>query len=118
QEVLRAIASGKKVALICDAGTPGLSDPGTELVQAALREGLRVSSLPGPSAAVAALVASGLPTDAFFFIGFLPRRPARAKRRLQEAAANAATVVLYESPYRTRHTVEWIRDLFGSDTPV
>ena len=118
RDLVRALHSGKKVALVCDAGTPGLSDPGTELVQAAIKEGLAVCSLPGPCAAITGLVASGLPTDRFFFIGFLPRRPARAKRRLNESAATGATVVLYESPFRTRQTVEWIRDGIGGDTPV
>jgi 16S rRNA (cytidine1402-2'-O)-methyltransferase len=116
RSLIFALQEGKKVALVCDAGTPGLSDPGTELVQAVLTEKLSVCSLPGPCAAITALVGSGLPTDAFFFIGFLPRRPARAKRRLQEAAASGATVVLYESPYRTRSTVEWVRDLLGAGT--
>lgn len=114
-EVLRA---GKRVALVCDAGTPGLSDPGTPLVQAALAEGIAVESLPGPCAAITALVGSGLPTDRFFFIGFLPRRPSRAKRLIQQAATTESTVVIYESPFRTLDTIQWIRDLLGGSTKV
>jgi 16S rRNA (cytidine1402-2'-O)-methyltransferase len=118
QRLIDALHGGEKVALVCDAGTPGLSDPGTDLVQAVLKQGLPVVSLPGPCAAITALVASGLPTDRFFFIGFLPRRPSRAKRMIQQAATTGATVVIYESPYRTRDTVEWIRDLLSPGTSV
>jgi 16S rRNA (cytidine1402-2'-O)-methyltransferase len=118
RQILSALESGKKVALVTDAGTPGLSDPGTALVQAALEQGIAVSSLPGPCAAVTALVASGLPTDRFFFIGFLPRRPARARRLLSQALALESTVVLYESPFRTRDTVSLIVETAGAEAPV
>src|SRR4051812_45353978 len=118
RQLLEALEEGKRVALVCDAGTPGLSDPGTALVQAALKEGRGVVSLPGPCAAVTALVASGLPTDRFFFIGFLPRRPARARRVIEQALATGATIVIYESPFRTRETVEMIEALAGPETPV
>ncbi len=117
-EVIRALESGKRVALVSDAGTPGLSDPGTMLVQAALEANLPVISLPGPCAAITALVGSGLPTDRFFFIGFLPRRPARAKRVITQAMASEGTVVIYESPYRTAGTLRWIEEIAGRDTPV
>ncbi len=117
-EFIRELRAGKRVALITDAGTPGLSDPGTPLVQAAVKEGLPVVSLPGACAAITALVGSGLPTERFFFIGFLPRRPSRAKRALTEAAGTGATVVVYESPYRTAETVGWIADTAGPETPV
>ena len=117
-EVLRALESGKRVALVSDAGTPGLSDPGTPLVQAAIAAKISVVTLPGPCAAIAALVGSGLPTDRFFFIGFLPRRPARAKRVLAEAAATGATVVIYESPYRAAETAGWIEETAGPDAPL
>jgi 16S rRNA (cytidine1402-2'-O)-methyltransferase len=117
-EVIRALEAGKRVALASDAGTPGLSDPGTPLVQAAIQAGIPVMSLPGPCAAITALVGSGLPTDRFFFIGFLPRRPARAKRVLALALASDASVVIYESPFRTAETVKWIEELAGPDIPV
>jgi 16S rRNA (cytidine1402-2'-O)-methyltransferase len=118
RQLLEALKGGKRVALVSDAGTPGLSDPGTFLVQAALEASIPVVPLPGPCAAITALVGSGLPTDRFFFIGFLPRRTARAKRLLEQAAANEATVVIYESPYRTRETVRLIESTLGADTPV
>jgi len=118
QHIVRALEEGKKVALVCDAGTPGLSDPGTELVQEALQAGITVVSLPGPCAAITALVASGLPTDRFFFIGFLPRRPSRAKRMLEKALALESTVVVYESPFRTVDTLELVQGLTGPETPV
>ncbi len=117
-ELLRELQLGKRVAIISDAGTPGLSDPGTPLVQAVVKAGLTVISLPGPCAAITALVGSGLPTDRFFFIGFLPRRPSRAKKALQEAVQTGSTVVLYESPYRAAETIGLIADLAGSNTPV
>jgi len=117
-QVIHALQGNKQVALVTDAGTPGLSDPGTPLVQAAIQAQIPVISLPGPCAAVTALVASGLPTDRFFFIGFLPRRPARAKRALSQAAATEATVVIYESPYRTAETLGWIEEIAGPETPA
>ncbi len=117
-EVIRALESGKRVALVSDAGTPGLSDPGTPLVQAAIAAKIPVMSLPGPCAAITALVGSGLPTDRFFFIGFLPRRPARAKRVITLALASEGTIVIYESPYRTAETLGWIEQIAGPDIPV
>ncbi len=118
EELLRELQAHKRVALISDAGTPGLSDPGTPLVQAAIQAGLPVVSLPGPCAAITALVGSGLPTERFFFIGFLPRRPSRAKRVLKEASGTGATVVVYESPYRAAETIGWIEEVAGPDAPV
>jgi len=109
---------GKRIALVCDAGTPALSDPGEVLVRQAIEAGIPVESLPGPCAAVTALVASGLPTDRFFFIGFLPRRTARARRALEQAASAGATVVVYESPYRTLDTLELIETVAGPQAPV
>lgn len=117
-QLLNALESGKSVALVTDAGSPGVSDPGTALVQAALEAGVPVISLPGPCAAITALVASGLPTDRFFFIGFLPRRAARAKRLLAQAAAAECTVVIYESPFRTLETLQWIEAVAGPEAPV
>lgn len=118
RDLISQLEQGKKVAVVSDAGTPGISDPGTELVRGALEAGVPVIALPGPCAAVTALSASGLPTDRFFFIGFLPRRTARARRALVEAAATGATVVIYESPYRTLETLELIQEAAGPQTPV
>jgi 16S rRNA (cytidine1402-2'-O)-methyltransferase len=118
EQLMEALLSHKQVALVSDAGTPGLSDPGTPLVQAAIKANLTVVSLPGPCAAITGLVASGLPTDRLFFIGFLPRRPARAKRVLTRALGTEATVAIYESPYRTAETLRWIEEIAGPETPV
>jgi 16S rRNA (cytidine1402-2'-O)-methyltransferase len=118
RDLVRQISEGRKVAMVSDAGTPGLSDPGTLLVQAALEAGLPVVSLPGPCAAITALVASGLPTDQFFFIGFLPRRPARAKRVLQKGLATQSTLVIYESPFRAAETLERLVDLGAGIRPA
>ena len=118
RQLLDALQARKRVALVCDAGTPGLSDPGTHLVRSAIDAGIPVVSLPGPCAAITALVGSGLPTDRFFFIGFLPRRTARAKRALERAASTGATVIVYESPYRTAETVAMIAEIAGADAPT
>ena len=118
RQLIDALDSGKAVALVCDAGTPGISDPGTYLVQAALEARVPVVSLPGPCAAVASLVASGLPTDRFFFIGFLPRRTARAKRALAQALTAQGTVIVYESPFRALDTLELVEAVAGPDAPV
>jgi 16S rRNA (cytidine1402-2'-O)-methyltransferase len=118
RRLLEALDSGKSVALVCDAGTPGLSDPGTELIQAAIGAGIPVISLPGPCAAITALVASGLPTDRFFFIGFLPRRTARARRILSRAVALESTLVIYESPYRTMDTLQLLEEIAGPDAAI
>jgi len=116
--LIYALEGGKQVALVSDAGTPGLSDPGTPLVQAAIKANIPVISLPGPCAAITGLVASGLPTDRLFFIGFLPRRAARAKRVLALAMGTESTVAIYESPYRTAETLGWIEEVAGPETPV
>lgn len=99
-EILSALASGGRIALISDAGTPLVSDPGFKLVQAALDAGHTVTSVPGPSAGLAALTQSGLPTDTFLFAGFLPPKQMQRRTRLQELAATPATILLYEAPSR------------------
>jgi 16S rRNA (cytidine1402-2'-O)-methyltransferase len=103
-EVVARIASGSVVALVSDAGTPGVSDPGAHLVDACLEAGLAVDVLPGASAIVTALVASGLPTRAFYFGGFLPRKAGDIRRALEKLAFLDATLVFYESPRRTAAT--------------
>lgn len=92
---------GWDVALVSDAGTPALSDPGEALVAAAIAAGHRVSPIPGPNAAIGALVASGLPTRGFTFLGFLPKRPGQRRRAIEALLAEGRTLVVYESPYRT-----------------
>lgn len=102
------------VALVSDAGTPGLSDPGYELVRAALGAGHAVSPLPGPAAALAALVASGLPTDAFVYLGFLPRKDAERKMLLLSLAHEPRTLVAYEAPHRLLETLAAIEATLGN----
>lgn len=118
RQLLNALQSGKAVALVSDAGTPGLSDPGTLLVQAAIENQIAVVSLPGPCAAITALVGSGLPTGRVFFIGFLPRRKARAKRALGQGLATQSTVVIYESPFRVVSTLQLIQEIAGPRVAV
>lgn len=99
-ELLARIAQGQDVALVSDAGTPTISDPGFALVRAAHERGLNVCPIPGPSALVAALSVSGLPTDEFHFAGFLPRTQSARRTRLRELKALSATLIFYESPHR------------------
>ena len=98
--ILEALRAGRDVALVSDAGTPGVSDPGYRLVRDARAAGIPVVPVPGPSAGVAALSVSGLPTDRFLFVGFLPPKAAARKRALEELATARETLVVYESPVR------------------
>ena len=98
--ILEALRSGRDVALVSDAGTPGISDPGYRLVREARGGGLPVVPVPGPSAAIAALSVSGLPTDRFLFVGFLPPRATARRRALEALASERPTLVFYESPVR------------------
>ncbi len=99
-ELGRLLAEGKNIALVSDAGTPLISDPGFRIVNAAAERGINVVPVPGATAFVAALAASGLPTDQFFFAGFLPARTAARRARLEELRASPATLVFYEAPHR------------------
>jgi 16S rRNA (cytidine1402-2'-O)-methyltransferase len=116
-EVLAALAVGD-VALVSDAGTPALSDPGQELVRAALASGHRVVPVPGPAAAIAALVASGLPTDQFTFLGFLPRRPADRRAALAGVRDLPHTLVLYEAPHRLLASLDDLLAALGDRSAV
>jgi 16S rRNA (cytidine1402-2'-O)-methyltransferase len=111
--ILSALRSGRDVALVSDAGTPGLSDPGYRLVREARKEGLAVRPVPGPSAAVAAVSVSGLPTDRFLFVGFLPSRPGPRRRALRDLAEMAATLVFFESPVRVLAALGDMIDVLG-----
>jgi 16S rRNA (cytidine1402-2'-O)-methyltransferase len=104
------ISRGETVALVSDAGTPGISDPGAHLVDACVEAGLDVEVLPGPSAIITALVASGLPTYAFYFGGFLPRKAGPRARKLEQLAELDATLIFYESPARTAATLASIAE--------
>src|SRR5512139_2334544 len=98
--LLRRLRDGRNVALVSDAGTPAISDPGYELVRDAVASGIPVEVIPGPSALISALVVSGLPTDRFAFEGFLPNRPARRRKALSVLAGETRTMIFYESPQR------------------
>jgi 16S rRNA (cytidine1402-2'-O)-methyltransferase len=113
-QVLDVIRKGDDVALVSDAGTPGISDPGYRLVRDARAEGLAVVPIPGPSAAVAALSVSGLPTDRFLFVGFLPPRSGARRAALAELAGARETLVLYESPVRVLASLEDMRQILGN----
>ena len=112
EEILERLRRGEKVALVTDAGTPGISDPGARVVAAALAAGLRVEAVPGPCALVAALTASGLPTDEFHFVGFLPHKSGQRRRQLGGLRTVPGTLVFYESPYRIIKLLEELAGLY------
>jgi 16S rRNA (cytidine1402-2'-O)-methyltransferase len=112
-ELADRVAAGLRLALVSDAGMPAVSDPGYQLVAACLARGVAVEVVPGPSAALAALVVSGLPTDRFCFEGFLPRRPGPRDRRLHELAAEPRTMVFFEAPHRVLATLDAMAAAFG-----
>jgi len=112
-EFIKKLNRGDDLALVSDAGTPGVSDPLFHLVQLAIENEIRVESLPGPSALLAALTVSGLPMDRFLFEGFLPRKK-RRKQTLETLAGQPTSVVLFESPHRIDKTLRDLREVFGN----
>lgn len=112
-EVVRRIEQGERVAVVTDAGMPGISDPGERLVSAVVRAGLTVEVVPGPSAGVAALVGSGLPTGRYVFEGFLPRKAGARTERLTELVDERRTLVFYEAPHRIAKTLADLARVFG-----
>ena len=112
-EIIALLREGKSVALVSDAGTPAISDPGFELVRAVAATGMNVVAVPGPCAAIAALSIGALPTDRFCFEGFLPTRGAARLTRLKSLATEPRTLVIYESPHRVRETLEDCVTAFG-----
>lgn len=116
-ELLARMQSGDSVAIVSEAGTPSISDPGYRLVQAAIDAGIDVEPIPGPSALLAALVVSGLPTDAFVFDGFLPRRGAERRRRLEALRDEPRTLVFFEAPHRLDACIGDVLDVLG-DRPA
>jgi 16S rRNA (cytidine1402-2'-O)-methyltransferase len=117
-EVIATLDEGGEVALVSDAGTPGISDPGARLVRAAIDAGHDVSAVPGPSAATMALTISGLRTDRFVFEGFLPRKGSERTERLADIAAERRTTVVYEAPHRIERTMADLRTACGDDRPA
>jgi 16S rRNA (cytidine1402-2'-O)-methyltransferase len=112
EEILERLKRGEKIALVTDAGSPGISDPGERVVRAARAAGLRVETVPGPCALIAALTASGLPTDEFHFIGFLPHKSGQRRKQLEALRDFAGTLVLYESPYRIEKLLTELAETF------
>ena len=116
-EIMRHIAEGKSVALVSNAGTPGISDPGFSLVQRAIRAGVPVTMIPGPTAFVMALVLSGLPAHSFIFRGFPPRKSGKRRRFLEEDKDSPYTLIFYESPYRLKAFLKDALEVLG-DRPA
>lgn len=115
EDVLAVLGDGGDVAVVTDAGTPGISDPGERLVRAAIDAGHTVSAIPGPAAVIVALTLSGLPTDRFVFEGFLPRTGRDRAQRLAGIADETRTIVLYEAPHRIERTLADLADALGGD---
>jgi 16S rRNA (cytidine1402-2'-O)-methyltransferase len=111
QQLLERLRHGERIALVTDAGSPGISDPGERIVREALRAGFRVEPVPGPSALIAALTASGLPTEEFHFVGFLPHKSGQRRTKLEALKAIPGTLVLYESPFRIEKLLTELRDV-------
>ncbi len=118
EAVARRLAAGADVALVTDAGMPGISDPGTQVVRAALGVGATVVPVPGPSALSTAVAASGLAAHPLHFIGFLPRKGGERRRRIEEAGRWPGAVVLFESPHRVGDTLTELADAWGADRPA
>lgn len=117
ERYVKRLQQGQTIALVSDAGTPGISDPGFLLIRAAVQGGVEVITLPGATAFVPALVNSGLPCDSFYFEGFLPPKKGR-QTKLERIAASTKTVVLYESPHKIEKTLAQIVDFCGAERPV
>lgn len=117
-KILNLLINGKDVALVSDGGTPAISDPGFKLIRACLEQGIQVVALPGASAVISALVTSGLPTDKFFFLGFLPKKPGNRKTLLEQVK-HASTIIkttyiVFESPHRLSQTLESMKEVLGN----
>lgn len=117
-EIVKKIKEGINVALISDSGTPGISDPGSVLISECIKEGVSLTSIPGPSACITALVLSGKPTHKFVFEGFLSNKCARRRKQLEKFKEEEKTVVIYESPHRIISFLEDFLDIFGDKEVV
>ena len=112
EELIERLRRGEKIALVTDAGSPGISDPGERVVKAALAAGFRVEPVPGACALVAALTAGGLPTDEFHFVGFLPHKSGQRRNKLESLKTVAGTLIFYESPYRIEKLLGELAEVF------
>ncbi|WP_392478026.1 16S rRNA (cytidine(1402)-2'-O)-methyltransferase [Nostoc sp. C110] len=117
-ELLEHLVNNKAIALVTDAGMPGISDPGYELVKACIEAGISVVPIPGASAAITALSASGLPTDRFVFEGFLPAKTQQRQEYLESLQTESRTLIFYESPHRLRDTLQDLGQVWGSDRQI
>ena len=113
EEIIERLRRGEKVALVTDAGSPGISDPGERVVKAAIAAGFRVEAVAGACALVVALTASGLPTDEFYFVGFLPHKSGQRRNKLESLKAIEGTLVFYESPYRIEKLLGELNEVFS-----
>jgi len=118
EELVEKLAQGARIAVVSDAGMPGISDPGFRLVSLAIERGVPVFPVPGPAAFLAAMVASGLPTDSFCFRGFLPAKGGARRRELEKIGDSSSTAVFYEAPHRIRETLADVAEVLGPDRPV
>ena len=118
EEIIERLRSGEKIALVTDAGSPGISDPGERVVRAAIGAGFRVESVPGACALVSALTASGLATDEFHFIGFLPHKSGQRKTRLESLKSIPGTLIFYESPFRIEKLLGELDEVFPESEVV
>ncbi|MBX9255139.1 16S rRNA (cytidine(1402)-2'-O)-methyltransferase [Desmonostoc muscorum CCALA 125] len=117
-ELLEYLANNKAIALVSDAGMPGISDPGYELVKACIEAGISVVPIPGASAAITALSAAGLPTDRFVFEGFLPAKTQQRREHLESLQTESRTLIFYESPHRLQDTLQDLAEVWGSDRQI
>ncbi|MCP4649131.1 MAG: 16S rRNA (cytidine(1402)-2'-O)-methyltransferase [PVC group bacterium] len=111
--ILRSLKEGKDIALVSDAGTPGISDPGSSLIKRVIAEGVRVEAIPGASASLTALVSSGVPMHKFIFEGFLPAKSGARKKALANLSTEKRTIIFYESPHRLLRTLEDMKEVLG-----
>ena len=118
EELVRELQAGARIAVVSDAGTPGIADPGGQVAAAAIAAGVNIFPVPGANAAVSALIASGLPTERFTFHGFLPAKAGARKTALEELPRGDVTHVFYEAPHRIVETLDDVKAVFGADQPV
>lgn len=113
EHILNSLRDGKNIALVSESGTPAIQDPGYKIIRDCIDAGIKISVIPGPNAALSALVLSGLPTDSFLFIGFLPKKPAKIREKIEEVKFQTSTLIFYESPLRTVKLLEMLFEILG-----